>query len=363
MRKTVGLIALVMLLPGCATSTRVRVMPLGMEPEDKGKEYFYALPRTVLKVEVTCLETKQVPGPYWEYADKLLGIKEVIRQPSAGWEIVDVHISGHREADPGHLYTIHLLEGELRQEALQRFMEKGVLLDGTEMVEESIAGPGLASGWESNHSGYVDLGVEGNFEERKETMYKTLVTDTSFVSVPVDRTIVEQKTVARKAEEAAEFILQIRTSRFEMLTGLYEVFPQGEAMAAAIDRLDRLEESYLSLFTGKNLRKVHRRSYFLVPESGSSPAEYRLGMFSGLLGFVPEGLMEGVPLVIRMTPQGKGAASGTALSAAPVAYDDNLLYYRIPDVAEMKVILGDQILKEQRISIFQAGSYVTYPID
>jgi len=363
MRNTVCLLAMVMAISGCATSTRIRVMPLGMEPEVEGKKYFYALPRTVLKVEVTCLEEKQVPGPYWEYADKLLGIKEVIRQPSAGWEILDVHISGHSEADPGHLYTIHLFEGALRQEALQRFMEKGVLLDGTEMVEESIGGPGLASGWEGDHSGYVDLGVEGNFEVRKETMYKTLVTDTSFVSVPVDRTIVEQKTVIRKAEEAAEFILQIRTSRFEMLTGLYEAFPQGEAMSAAIDRIDRLEESYLSLFTGKNLRKVHRRSYFLVPESGSSPTEYRLGMFSGQLGFVPEGLMEGLPLIIRMAPQGKGAVSETAFSPSPVVYDDNLLYYRLPDVVELKVELGDQLLKEERISIFQAGRSVTYPLD
>ena len=62
-------------------------------------------------------------------------------------------------------------------------------------------------------------------------MYKTLVTDTSFVEVPVNRTITEQKSPAMKAEEAADFLLELRTRRFELLTGEYESYPQGEAMA------------------------------------------------------------------------------------------------------------------------------------
>ena len=76
---------------------------------------------------------------------------------------------------------------------------------------------------------YVDLGVYPNYEERSETMYKTLVTDTSFVRVPVQRTVVEQKSFAMKAEEAADFLLELRARRFEMLTGEYEVYPDGVA--------------------------------------------------------------------------------------------------------------------------------------
>jgi len=363
MKNTVTLIALFIVISGCVTPTRILVTPLGIEPEETLEKYFYALPMTVLKIEVICQEVKSVPGPYWEYAEKLLGIEEVIRQPSSRWDILDVEISHHRETDPGHLYSIHLMEGEFREGALDRFRERGLLLDGAEMTEESVEGAALLSSRESDYLRYVDLGVEENFAERTETMYKTLVTDTSFVRVPVDRTIVEQKTRAQKAEEAASFILLLRTSRVEILTGQYEVYPEGEAMAAAIDRLDRLEESYLSLFTGKNLRTVHTREYFVVPDRGSSPASYRLGMFSGQLGFVPEALMEGRPLEVRITPEGKTTAIENLYPQIPEENSYNLLYYRLPDVVDLEVMLGDQLLQEERISIFQAGAVLTHPLE
>lgn len=363
MRNRVILSALAAVLAGCVTSDRIQVTPLGIEPEKAGKKYFYALPQTVLKIEVTCQEVRRVPGPYREYAEKLLGIKEVIREPSSRWDILMVKVSHHLEVDPEHLYTLNLLEGEFREDALKKFREKGVLLDGTELIQESLDGPGLISNIKSDYPRYVDLGVEESFEERTETMYKTLVTDTSYVRVPVDRTIVEQKTIAKKAEEAADFILLLRSSRFEMLTGQYEVYPEGEAMAAAIDRLDRLEESYLSLFTGKNLRTVEKRAYFVVPEQGSSPTDYRLGMFSGQLGFVPEALMEGKPLEVRIIPEGKTAGIENIYSRLPEENSYNLLFYRLPDVVDLKVVLGDQLLKEERISIFQAGAVLAQPLD
>jgi hypothetical protein len=363
MRNAVSILALVMTISGCTTASRIQVTPLGVKPEGTRETYFYALPQTVLKIEVTCQEVRSVPGPYWEYAEKLLGIKEVISQPSSRWDILDVHVSQHREVDPGQLYSIHLLEGSFRAGTLARYMEQGILLDGTEMVEASVEGPGLMAHNESDCLRYVDVGVEGNFEERTETMYKTLVTDTSFVRVPVDRTIVEQKTIAKKAEEAADFILLLRSSRFEMLTGQYEVYPAGEAMAAAIDRIDRLEDSYLSLFIGKNLRTVCHRSFFVIPEPGPSPTAYRLGMFSGQLGFIPEELREGVPLEVRINPEGTTTDVAELYSQVPEDGSYNLIYFRIPDVVALKVMLGDRLLKDERISVFQSGALLARPLE
>ena len=363
MRNLFSIFACIAVISGCTTSSRIQVTPLGIEPEESVEKYFYALPMTVLKVGVICEEVRSVPGPYWEYAEKLLGIEEVIRQPSSEWNIMDVEVSSYREMDPGHLYSIHLMEGEFNEEILDRFREKNMVMDGTEMIEETVDGPGLLSTEKSDYLKYMDVGVEENFEERTETMYKTLVTDTSYVRVPVDRTIVEQKTTAQKAEEAAEFILLLRTSRFDLITGQYEVYPEGEAMAAAIDRLDRLEMSYLSLFTGKNLRTVHRREFFVMPEQGSSPSAYRLGLFSGQLGFVPEGLMEGLPLEVRLAPGGKTTDIENLYPQVPGENNNNLMYYRLPDVVDLKVMLGDEMLQKKRISIFQAGAVLTQPLN
>ncbi len=352
-----------MIMAGCATTTRIQVTPLGQEPEEALENYLYALPQTVLKVEVTYQEVNSVPGPYWEYADKYLGITQVIKQPSSRWSIQDVVLTQHAELDPQHIYSLNVLEGEYSGEFMDHYVEQGLLMDGTEMIHEQMNGPALESDFKRDYLRYVDLGVYGNFEERKETMYKTLVTDTSYVRVPVQRTIVEQKSPLRKAEEAADFVLELRNRRFEMLTGEYEVIPNGVAMAAAIEKLDQLEESYLSLFTGKTISRMGKRAYFIVPETGSSLSRYRLDMFSNQLGFVPAELMEGEPLEVQIEPLGTINALDGQISRTPEEKGYNKLYYRLPDVVELKVKLGGEVLSTQRISIFQSGAVITSPIN
>ena len=365
MKKIILSVAATVLITSCATTTKlqVQVTPLGEEPAEVQEQYTYALPMTVLKVEVICEEVKSVPGPYWEYAEKYLGITELIKQKSSHWQIHDVAITQHFELDPQHFYSLNVLEGELGGNFLDPYKEKGILVDGTEMVHEEVKGTGMKSDWNGKTLRYLDLGVYANLEERTETMYKTLVTDTSFVKVPVQRTVVEQKSHAMKAKEAADFLLEIRTRRFEMLTGEYEVYPDGEAMEAAINKLDQLEESYLTLFTGKTISRILKKAYFIVPEAGSSPSKYRLDMFSNQLGFIPAELMEGVSMEIQIEPMGKTVDPGNYFSRRSAGDPYNKLIYRLPDVVELKVMLGTELLSTQRLSIFQSGAVVTTPIN
>lgn len=352
------------MIAGCATpkALQVQVTPLGDEPAQVLERYMYALPQTVLKIEIVYEEVSSVPGPYWEYAEKYLGIAEIIKQKSSYWQIHDVVTTPHMELDPQHFYSLSVLEGESGGNYLDPFLEKGIVMDGTELIQEELKGTGLLSSLNNQTLRYVDLGVYANFEERTETMYKTLVTDTSFVKVPVQRTVVEQKSFAMKAKEAADFLLEIRTRRFEMLTGEYEVYPDGEAMAAAINKLDQLEESYLSLFTGKTISRMEKRAYFIVPESGSTPSQYHLGMFSNQLGFVPDELMEGMALVVKIEPMGKTNRPGSSFDRSNERDPYNKLYYRLPDMVDLNVVLGSEVLSKQRISIFQSGAVITTPI-
>lgn len=350
------------ILVGCTTTTRIQVTPQGQEPAEVLEKYVYALPQSVLKVEVIYQEVNSVPGPYREYAEKYLGITQVIKQASSRWNIQEVVLTQHTELDPQHIYSLNVLEGEFSAGFMEQYVERGILVDGTEMIHELVNGPALESAFKRDYLRYVDLGVYGNFEERTETMYKTLVTDTSYVRVPVLRSIVEQKSPLRKAEEAADFVLELRNRRFEMLTGEHEVFPNGEAMAAAIAKLDQLEESYLSLFTGKTITRTGKRAYFIVPEAGTAPSSYRLDMFSSQLGFVPAELMEGKSLEVKIEPLGTIKALEGQRSGTPEEEGYNKLYYRLPDVVELKVKLGEDVLSSQRISIFQSGTVITAPI-
>jgi hypothetical protein len=355
--------AALLLLAGCATQAplQVQVTPLGGEPQEAKAKTLYALPMNVLKVEVTYREVRYLPGPFGEYAEKYLGITDVIRQQRSTWQIREVSVTPHLEMDPGHFYTVNVIEGEFDPGILKYLEEREVIMDGTRPVREELAEPGMTRDVEQ-YLPFVDLGITGNFEERTETMYKTLVTDTSFVQVPVERSVVEQKSPSKKAEEAADFLLEVRSRRFEMLTGEYEVYPDGEAMDAAIRKLDQLEASYLSLFTGRTVTRTMKKSWFVIPESGPDISVYRLGMFSEQLGFVPPDLLEGAPVEVQIEPTGTTRGLENHFGMASGGQSENVLYYRLPDVVILKVKWNDQELLEQRLSLFQAGSMVTCPI-
>jgi hypothetical protein len=363
MRKIFVYITALILVAGCANTVEIaklQVTPLGQDPKDSEAKFLYVLPQTVLKVELTVREERSVPGPYWEYAERYLGLKEVVKKNSSRWSIWDVAVDAHSEMDPRHFYSLHVLEGYFDGSSLIPYLQKGSVLTGSETIRESAKGNGLQSTHKANYIRYEDLGVNNNFEERTETMYKTIVTDTAFVQVPVQRTVVEQKSSSTKAKEAADFLLELRNRRFEMLTGEYEVFPDGEAMGASIQKLDQMEASYLSLFTGKTITKIMKRTWFIVPESGVDASTYPLDVFSDQLGFVPRELMEGKALEVVIKPLGLSQRAGDYFTMGAVP--GNALIYRIPDVAELKVMLGDEALSTHRISIYQSGHMTTGPI-
>lgn len=363
MRKLMINLGVLLLLAGCATQTplQVQVNPLGAEPQGAEATYLYALPSTVLKVEVTYQETRFLPGPYGEYAERYLGITDVIRQKRSSWQISGVTLTPHQETDPDQYYILSVIEGTFDAAVLLPLIDKGIILDGSYLVQERIEGAGMHESLQQQLP-FTDLGATSNFEERTETMYKTLVTDTSFVQVPVERSVVEQKSPARKAEEAANFLLELRTRRLEMLTGEYEVYPDGEAMEAAIRKLDQLEASYLSLFTGKTFTRTMKRSWFIVPDPGTTASRLRLGMFSDQLGFVPEDLLEGSPLEVVIEPTGATASPAVHYAPLPGVNNENVVLYRLPELTVLKVRWGDRILTEERLSIYQKGVLVSNPL-
>ncbi len=365
MRKFAAYIAVLTLLTACASTEplRTQISKLGDEPQEKKEQYIYGLPQTVLKVEVTYRESTNIPGPYSDYSERYLGITEVIKLKSKQWNIEDVAVTSFSEPDPEHYYSLNVLEGEFTGETFRAFLNDGIVLNGTENVQEVLDEEGFLPTHSSDYLRYVDLGIYTNFEERNETMYKTLVTDTAYVQVPVQRTVVEQKSPSTKAREAADFLLEIRLRRFEMLTGEYEVYPDGEAMAAAIKKLDEMEASYLSLFTGKTISGLKKKTWFVVPEDGPEPTRYRLEMFSEQLGFIPEDLMEGLPLEVQIAPLGKTSRPGDYFAQSGSRNTQNTLYYRMPDVAQLKVVLGASVLSLQRISLFQSGAMMTIPVN
>ena len=73
--------------------------------------------------------------------------------------------------------------------------------------------------------------------------------------------------------------------------------------------------------------------------------------------------MEGLPLEVQIEPMGKTTNLASYFSGNRAGDPFNKLIYRLPDVVDLKVMLGTELLTLQRLSIFQSGAVVTAPIN
>lgn len=189
-------------------------------------------------------------------------------------------------------------------------------------------------------------------------MYKTILTDTSFIRVPVVSEQLERKTMEKKAEEAAKLILEIRSDRYYLAAGIVDPFPQNFELSTALNELDELEEKYLSLFIGKSYIQSFYREYYIVPEGSIETEEFSLDTFSSETGFYSAGSDSGKELLLEINPEGKTRSLRNLLPQQPEESVFNKLYYRMPEIAIVNLYEGEDLIHKERLTIFQSGALV-----
>ena len=358
MNKSFFVILLILLAASaCKTTDRFQVTPLGYEPVERLENTIYALPKTHLKIGVIYERTVHIPGPYRDYALKLLGIEGVVKKRSETWHISDVQSSSFTGMDPEHFYSLSLLEGNYNRQEFASLSKQGMII--TELsdppVERTLPGEIPAN---SEQVVFEDVTMESNVELVKETIYKTILTDTSFEKVPMVSEQLERKTLEKKAEEAARLILELRSDRYYVSAGLLDPYPKDFDLATSLDRMDKLEEAYLSLFTGKTFTQRFYREYHVTPPgSGPVPDTWPLDAFSLQQGFdSPEG--EGNPLEVTLSPTGETRSIQNLMPQLPEEERENRIYYRIPETCILSIRHGETILHEKRLDLFQMGGMV-----
>lgn len=346
--------ATMLFLVSCSTPGRFIVTGLGYEPVETDESIIYALPQTGLKIGLNYQKDVFIPGPYADYAQRMLGIEGVQKVRSEKYTIRNVAVAPYTEPDGNAFYTISFLEGETDRDLIDRAELKNLILRGDYLTNTDIA---VHSSREmGNGVHYRDVTMQPNVEMQEHTIYKTLITDTSFVRVPVTTQQMERKTLEKKAEEAAKLILEIRSDRYYLSAGLVDPLPAGFDIKTAMEGLDRLEEEYLSLFIGKSFSEDFLKEYYLVPKGTVAQERFVLDRFSASEGFVSE---DGEAIELTIKSIGNSSSYKNLLPQAPEPESFNRLYYRIPELCDVSVTLADRPLSYNRISIFQSGALVS----
>jgi hypothetical protein len=352
--KYVSLLFVLTLIASCAPATKISVKSVSDSGSEAAGSFIYALPMTAIDIQVMAEEVTTIPGPYYKYAAKYLGIENVPEKTESTWQIREMNLSSHIEADPDYIYAVNGISIPDDHAGIMRLLNTGLILPADRFSFNHANQYGYPVASESIL--YTDLGIKRNFEAEKNVDISLVMPETDNTSKTAGRTGLKEKTVEQKAEEAANFIIKLKKRRFKLVAGQYDSMPQGEAMADALEELARLEENYLSLFIGKKVTRQYRRSYSLTPTAGLESDRLVLFRFSEQEGFVDVRAANGVPVVLDL----KDANLTKVLEQyrLPVKQPLNLLYYRVADQVSVKLLAGEQLWAEAQLPVFQTGAIV-----
>jgi hypothetical protein len=333
------------------------IHPLSDENAQSEGSIVYGLPRTVFTFTVEFERTIEKPGPYARYAGELLGLDKVIPQESEYWAINGISVSSAEELDPSEFYVIET--NSMFQSNVLNLKKEGLILDLNPELFPSTGNVRVANDQDINQQQSLDLGSDEYYQIQNDTAYKRLSIDSSFVRVPY---VVEKKrrlSTDQLAEKAAKRLMEMREGKHMILTGEANVFPQSDA---AILEMNRLEKEYMELFTGKTIHQKVICTYHIIPNKDNGNKPVTLFQFSDQTGPVNGAGKTGTPVVLEILPEQK--TKDLAIIKKPqaepaVVYDK--LYYRVPDMVNLKVSINGEVFLNTRKLVYQLGEVVQLP--
>lgn len=318
----------------------------------------YSLPSTVIRLEVTAVCETFTPGPYARYAQKYLGCKA----PSAAsvkWSVKEVKFTGAVEADLKELHTVKLSASDASSSALVRMSSQGLVVfaDANSCNSSSWRFPSANGG-----NAFLAKDMGENLTSVTNTLYKSVKTENGFDKVAVQQSEVVEKSLEKKAAEAAQRIFDLRKSRIQIITGDTDATFSGEALGAAIAEIGLLEQEYLSLFVGVTETSQQQMCFDVVPSQGNAKQMYVAFRISDEEGMLPAGSASGRPVIMSLEVESQPVAAPAVEGDRRKGSSGQLIQYRIPATATAKLLDGQKMLLSTRIPVYQLGTKVSIPL-
>lgn len=229
----------------------------------------YALPKTVLKVDVAAVKVVYTPGEYAKYADRYLHIGGVSTEPSVTWQTTNMSVYQEGTPDTLKVFTVKLKDKTVAP--MVQLTKSGVLVavNTTADVEERILPEPRTTGRRLNARQYLT---------------EEILTATS---------------TAKMAELAAQEILDIRESKNAIKRGQVESMPKdGASLKIVLDELNAQEEALTQMFIGYTDTTFVSKTYSIIPASDID--QKVLFRFSQRLGFVDADDLAGEPYYVSL---------------------------------------------------------------
>ena len=167
-------------------------------------------------------------------------------------------------------------------------------------------------------------------------------------------------------------ILSLRQHRINIITGNTDATFSGDALRAAVEEIGRLEEEYMSLFTGSTAASVQKMNFDVVPESGGAEELVIAFRISDTQGLLPPDEISGRPIVMEISPEVEGedfysdqiiaeVESQKKRAKHEAALRGNI-FYRVPAICTVRIVDGQNLVLKSRMPIYQKGQELTFPV-
>jgi len=365
------LLAAILVLPGCGSHVPVTTTGhmANFNPEADEALAWYFLPRTLVTIDVEISETVERPGPYAAYARKYLGLDDVIMEPARTYEIASVKINQYVEPDPEQVYYVTIPDRDDDEAGfLMSLSEAGLLYSFNKAYEDGEFEKSLTRSHDVGHFGTdatFNYFIDTNLKEQIDTVIEHVMLDTITIQRETFRSSWVEKSDELRASEVAEYILELREKKFDLISGFQEINYSKEALEYMYGEMDRMENDYLDLFTGIKASDTIRYRFVHKPLKEDIISRYTLFYFSSSDGILPDGDTDGLPVTISYDRSKSTDFIDRQISqrAEPRRTKAKGFHYRIPEYSDINISIGGQTRADARVLINQFGIVHHLPAD
>lgn len=240
----------------------------------RGKDYgvTYALPKTLIEIEIKANKVTYTPGDFYKYAERYLRLENINSQPDTYWELVTVDLKPIGIPDSENIHFVKMKDKSVAP--LIELTDDGIIKSINVPISER----------------------NKTTEEKKEVPPKREKTDPkSFLT----QEILMAGSTAKMAELVAQEIYNIRESKNALTRGQADVMPtDGEQLKIMLDNLNKQEQALTTMFTGTINKEERTYLLRLSPEKITGDAvAFR---FSKKLGVLGQSDLSGEPIYINI---------------------------------------------------------------
>lgn len=363
LKKLTFIVLTTILLNACSSYNVIKVDSSTIE--NSGEGYYYALPRTIITIDISVTKNDVYKGVYAEYASKYLGIKNASQSNVTTYELSDIRINSYAEPDPDNFYFVDLnkYRASKSQSMFLCLRESGLIQDINDNSDAAIKQEEKALE-EKNSINYAETFkyfADDNLVEKIDTIFEKVNIDTATIEKMILKRTFVEKSMEEKAKEASEFIKKIKAQRFDILTGAQEVAYSDATIKVMISELERLEKEYLMLFIGTTSKETLHYRYYYIPESQVYSASVPLFRFSKFTGIVADNYEAGEVVSIRVDRSQNTQKLEAFMKTATNGKSTHGFYYRIPEYAKFSINQGKVIKAEAAFLVNQFGLVASLP--